>query len=1355
MLTKKKNRVLAAFMAFLLVFLSIDLSTFRFPIKGAPGDPYEIQIVGNLTNEMVAGQTDRFEIRISKVDSTRPDADFDNLEITSSDPAVTTIISRDKDASDPTKGTVTVRMEGAGLAHINVQYVDDPSSANPVVYTKTSVPYQVQFHITNKNTFIQPVILDMETYRPQEVRTTSISQSEDNRIEWLSSRNRVAYIDANNYLQIAGAGTTSITGNLPNGMTDSMENIIVKAAFRRDDATYDAEKDQIIFPYDRSYPLHTNAQVGSYINYRSANEDIIKIDENGNAIGVGAGITNIYIGSLPIVPSGQSFNTQGAGDQIQARVNFEIVSKNTALGVGDQLQLSTNADSYGVSWSINNSSVADINQNGLLTARSAGTVIVTAYLSDTSLFPGEEQVTATLTIQVVDTFKVNLDSYDVDTGDSFELRGIGTADSGTVTWHVENVNERDKDEELVTITPNGEKVTVTAIKKGVEGRVDVWAEYKVNGILYKTDACRVQIHIPVTRVDIIEDRIDVDRNQRGIMVYELYNDISHEAPDNQNVSWWSEDESIAVVDTVSSPGYAYIRGLRGGMTKVFIRSEDGSFLDSIDVYVRQPVTEMILSETYIQTRLDHDYADLTATIIPEKTSEVYDGVDRNIVWSTSDEFIATVGNDVNGTCRVYFHNPGKVTITATPQDKGATRYQKTCTIVIEQPPTAITVSDTNIMIEKGNRRLVTVNVEPENVYIADGMSAYKWVIPEVYKNIIEVDDEGYFVAKSCGTAVAWVESTYDSEVRSAEVTVTVEQRVTEISIPDERTMQTNDYLYLPYTIGPDDATNKAVTWTSSDDEIATVDQNGIVHAHKEGRVMIRITSQDNGVFAECAITVLQPVRAISIPSSKTVKVGMQFTLTATISPGNATNKAVKWTSSDSSVASVQNGRVTARKVGTAIITATAQDTSSGITLSSACLVTVKASVSSVKLNKKSIQINKGQTYSKLKATVKPSNAYDTSVTYISSNSSVVKVLNKSTGVIRGMKGGTATITVMTNEGGKIAICTVKVIEKVSSIKITNATRYINKGSSRKLGKIVREKSATNKKVKWTTSNSNILRVTQSGRVRAVNYGSATITVKAKDGSGKSASVTMRVIRPVRRITLNRKKATVLVGQTLQLDATIHPSNASIKSVKWTSSNKAVATVDFNGVVTGQSPGTCYITATSRDGNRVKATCKLTVKAGVEASEVIINSRTITLIPGQTRTLQARIKPMNSTEYVRWVSGDTSIATVSKDGTVTAVGQGETEVYAISAYSGVETSCTVIVLAMNASSIRLEQYDSYELDVHGATGSIKWYTNDARVATVSNGKVTARRIGRTVIVAKANGKTLRCIVNVIPMREKRP
>ena len=257
------------------------------------------------------------------------------------------------------------------------------------------------------------------------------------------------------------------------------------------------------------------------------------------------------------------------------------------------------------------------------------------------------------------------------------------------------------------------------------------------------------------------------------------------------------------------------------------------------------------------------------------------------------------------------------------------------------------------------------------------------------------------------------------------------------------------------------------------------------------------------------------VSDISItPQSKTLKVGDTFTFSAVVSPENATDKSVTWKSSNTQIATVSdNGTVSAKSVGTAMITCTAKD---GSGKSASCELKVTAQdvlVTSIQLNKTSDELDVGQT-SQLTATVYPSNA-------------------------------------------------------------------------------------TNKAVTWTSSNSSVATVSTSGLVTAKGVGTATITCSAKDSGNAKATCTIKVTEKevkVTRIELNKTSDELEVGKTTQLTATVYPSNATNKTVSWTSSNSSVAAVSTSGLVTAKGVGTATITCNAKDSGNAKATCTIKVKA---------------------------------------------------------------------------------------------------------------------------------------------------------------
>ena len=145
---------------------------------------------------------------------------------------------------------------------------------------------------------------------------------------------------------------------------------------------------------------------------------------------------------------------------------------------------------------------------------------------------------------------------------------------------------------------------------------------------------------------------------------------------------------------------------------------------------------------------------------------------------------------------------------------------------------------------------------------------------------------------------------------------------------------------LTATVAPSYATNKNVVWSSNDESVATV-QEGRITAIKPGVAIITVTTEDGGMTASCSVTVKErvyPVTGVTLDkSSVELKKGETVTLTATVAPDNATNKNVVWSSSDSSIAKVENGVVTAVESGTATITVTTEDGN----LKASCVVTVK------------------------------------------------------------------------------------------------------------------------------------------------------------------------------------------------------------------------------------------------------------------------------------------------------------------------------------------------------------------------------------------------------------------------------
>ena len=329
-----------------------------------------------------------------------------------------------------------------------------------------------------------------------------------------------------------------------------------------------------------------------------------------------------------------------------------------------------------------------------------------------------------------------------------------------------------------------------------------------------------------------------------------------------------------------------------------------------------------------------------------------------------------------------------------------------------------------------------------------------------------------------------------------------------------------------------------------------------------------------------------------------------------------------------------------------------------------------------------------------------------------------------------------------------------VVVSPTSITLNKTSATIEQGKSLTLTATVAPTNATNKTVTWTTSNSSVATVS-GGTVKAVGAGTATIT--AKTANGKTATCKVTVTAPtvdVTGITLNKTTASVTKGSSLTLTATIAPTDATNKTVTWTSSNTSVATVS-GGVVKGVAAGTATITAASYNGKT--AACKVTVtEQTVDVTGITLNKTTASVTKGSSLTLTATIAPSNATnKTVTWTTSNSAVATVS-GGVVKGVAAGTATITAAS-YNGKTAVCKITVTenttAFTLSDVKFSAYSinlgesitincgakngttpyqyaaNYSLD-GGTTTTIQAYSETAKI------KFTPSKAGTYKVTVKA-------------------
>jgi len=267
---------------------------------------------------------------------------------------------------------------------------------------------------------------------------------------------------------------------------------------------------------------------------------------------------------------------------------------------------------------------------------------------------------------------------------------------------------------------------------------------------------------------------------------------------------------------------------------------------------------------------------------------------------------------------------------------------------------------------------------------------------------------------------------------------------------------------------------------------------------------------------------------------------------------------------------------------------------------------------------------------------------------------------------------------------------VTVNQPVTKITLSKTSASIAKGNSTTIKVTLEPENATNKTVNWTTSNSSRATVsptqtTTSGssvtvKASSSSTGSVTITATTADGTNLSATCSVSVYTPtvsVTSISVSPSTLTLNVGSTGTLSATISPSNATTKTYKWSSETPSVATVDSNGKVTAVAPGTATIKATSTSGSKTD-TCIVTVNP-IAVTGVTLSASSVTLDIGATKTLTATVKPDNATnKNVTWSSSNTSVATVSSTGKITAKAIGQSTITVTTKDGSKKATCSVTV-----------------------------------------------------------------------------
>ncbi len=1165
------------------------------------------------------------------------------------------------------------------------------------------------------------------------------SDAEVENIIWTSEDESIATVNERGVVTAVAVGHTTITATYMEDPSIKAEckvtvrsNIITVSEIIISDKTLEMIVDD---KYTLTATVLPENATDQSLTWRSSDWAVATVAENGEVTATGVGTATIYVSS-----------SNGLTEQCLVTVRERIIDptgislSNTELLMreGHSTDLIAivrpdNASDKSVTWATSDPEIAIVDENGIVTAIKQGNAIISA--TTVNGLTAECYVTVVPVIVAVEDLSISDTSIILNINETYTLIATVSPEDATdktITW-------RSSDPSIATVNEYG---VVTGI---AEGSAIIYASSS-NGLTVECHVTVLPGEIEVTGISLSNTELLMREGYTADLIAIIHPDNASD----KTVFWSTSDPEIATVDQ-----NGIVTAIKQGFCTITATSAYGQQATCAVtvVPVVNTVEQIIISETAIEISIDETYQ-LSATIIPD------DATDKTITWRSSDPSIATV--DQNGL--VTGVSAGSVFVYASSSN-GLTAECKVTVTPGEIDVISISLTNTELLMVEGDTTNIIAIVRPDDATDKTVI----WTSSD--ESVATVDQNGNITAVKMGHAV--ITATAVNGV-SANCYVTVVPRVVAVEniIISDTTLVMNiaDVYTLTAKVIPENASDQTLTWKSSDTSIVTVSENGEVTAISAGTAIIYV-STSNGLTATCKVTVLPgeiPVLSISLSNTELLmREGYSTELIAIVHPENATDKRVVWSTSDPNVAIVDsNGNVTATGVGTAIITVTSVYDP---TVKNQCVVTVErevdiVAVTDITLNRYEITLVEGDTFD-LIATISPDDATDKNVTWKSSDLAISTVSEN--GVVTAISRGTA-IIYASSSNGLTAECKVTVIPVTvdpTSITLTNTELLMREGHTADLIAIVGPENATDKSVTWSSSDESIATVDQNGLVTAIKQGVTIITAATCNGIEAYCKVTViPVVIPVESITLNKYTLEMEVEETFDLIATVMPEDATDKSVTWKSSDKAIATVSDNGMVTAISPGTAIIYASSSNG--LTAECVVTVTPGIiEVTGISLTNTELLMIEGDVSDLIAIVHPDNATDKtVVWASSDEAIATVDQNGIVTAIKTGYTIVSA-TANNGIKAECFVTVMpriiavesiSISDSELELIVGDTYTLTAEilpedATDKTVTWKSSDLAIATVSeNGLVTALQVGTAIIYASSsNGLTAECHLTVKP------
>lgn len=949
----------------------------------------------------------------------------------------------------------------------------------------------------------------------------------------------------------------------------------------------------------------------------------------------------------------------------------DISGGSSTLATGSTMQLSAStipadATINTITWSSSNTAVASVSSTGLVTGVSAGTV--TIYAKDYTEATSGITITVYTNVPVTGISAIS-GSSSVNVGSTITLSATvdpSGATVKTITWSSSATGVATVDASGVVTGVSAGTATITATT--------------TDGSYTATKG--ITVTVPVVSVTGVS--LSNSTFTRAIdETIQLTATVSPPGATNSAVTWSSSSESVATVDSTG-----LVTALSAGSVTITATTSDGSFTASATGTIVKPVTDFTI------TSASGFYILRTGSTLQLSTDNTpSDGLVNSITWSSEDTSIATV--DASGLVTCVATSPDLVVVIVSTLDTYPSAIQKQVTLTTANPFTGFTSSGLVLndntaggVIQRGDEininrtQTVTFAVTiPEGAGLASDIT-YSSSNTAVLTKVVDKGEESPDTFEVVGTGQTIISASAYGTTSTRTITVVDEPFVELTGFTVSSTAGSSpslaygSTLQLTSTPIPANASYSSPYWelVSTTSSGASIDQyTGIVTSGStDGEIVVRAYYGDGSIYQEFTIAVSAPavpvtgISAITATSNLThVAPGSTLQLSATISPADATNKTITWTSSDTTKATVSStGLVTGVAAATEVtITATAAGNTSYATTYT---LRIGVPVTGIEDISGASSVAKGRT-TQLTASVIPGNATVTGVTWTSSDTAVATV--NGSGLVTAVEGGTATITATTMEGGftkTYGFTTVVLPQAITNISDPSGNLDFIRvpiGGSKQFSGVFTPLNTTNKSLTWQSYHTNIATVDASGVVTGVAKGLAGIVGTSTQNVALHRTATVEVYAPVTGmspITHSNPTDEVLIGATIDISCNgVIPSTADIKGYSWSTSHPSHVLITRNDklLILGSMPDNSFsVTVTSEDGGFTE-TKNFTIYRPVTGANVITApGRANAVALNNTLQLTLPIVPVNATvQTVTWSSSNSSKVSVDASGVCTGTG----------------------------------------------------------------------------------------------------